>query len=423
MAIRLEKDQRTLASAEALLAGLAKFGITYAQVSEVKVPPEVEKLFNEFTRTAYRNRELAEGIEGFSFWGLLDWALSCGYDNWIAKPDRDSASEFLKIISRNLQRETKPKLVIVPVRKTIVEAPVQVGPCFIVPHQETEEGFVATLKSIGFAPAKIREGLFEHMKITTGHNLTHRPLVIMYTEKDQYMLRSQFEHIFAKELLPLLRIFDAQFPTGGPPSTLEVMSSLLSDRVFSCVVLNLESGEMLREGVDQMGGELSTGLKLSEDRIKEFKKHGFDNILAWLDSSHGSLSGRTRNALTFFNRARDAKIQRDDLSAFIFSMIALESLFSRDAGTPLRATLADSVALLTESKVEIRLAFSKRMRKLYDRRSEIVHAGNDTVAKDDLDDSMRFCARSLFEILTLASVWGDVSDSALFEEIDRRKFG
>jgi hypothetical protein len=179
MAIRLEEDQRTLASAEALLAGLAKFGITYAQVSEVKVPPEVEKLFNEFTRTAYRNRELAEGIEGFSFWGLLDWALSCGYDNWIAKPDRESASEFLKIISRNLQRETKPKLVIAPVRKTIMEAPVQVGPCFIVPHQETEEEFVATLKSIGFSPAKMGRAFSARWRSTMRRGVDQRSVIRM----------------------------------------------------------------------------------------------------------------------------------------------------------------------------------------------------------------------------------------------------
>jgi hypothetical protein len=44
-------------------------------------------------------------------------------------------------------------------RKTIIEAPVQVGPCFIVPHQETEEGFVATLESIGFSPAKTGRAL------------------------------------------------------------------------------------------------------------------------------------------------------------------------------------------------------------------------------------------------------------------------
>jgi hypothetical protein len=179
---------------------------------------------------------------------------------------------------------------------------------------------------------------------------------------------------------------------------------------------------MRREGLQRTGGELHTGLTLSSERLKEFRGHGFDNIIDWLYSSKGNLSKRVRNALAFYNRTLDAKIQGDNLSAFIFSVIALESLFSREPGVPLRATLADSIALLTESTVENRLSTSQRMKSLYDRRSQIVHAGNDSVARDDLSDALRFCARSLFEIMTHASTWGDVPDTALFSEIDRRKF-
>jgi hypothetical protein len=80
------------------------------------------------------------------------------------------------------------------------------------------------------------------------------------------------------------------------------------------------------------------------------------------------------------------------------------------------------VARLTESKFEARLETSKRLKKIYDRRSEIVHAGRHDVSPDDLRDSLTFCFRSLFEILSLASAWGDVADKALFEELDRRKF-
>src|ERR1700739_55318 len=111
---------------------------------------------------------------------------------------------------------------------------------------------------------------------------------------------------------------------------------------------------MRRQGLNRMGGELKTGLKLSQDRMKEFDKHSFPKILAWLYQSRSSLADRVRHSLTFFNRAYDADIQREQLSAFIFTVIALESLFSRDPATPLRATLADSVALLTESKFEAR---------------------------------------------------------------------
>jgi len=137
--------------------------------------------------------------------------------------------------------------------------------------------------------------------------------------------------------------------------------------------------------------------------MKGFENKGFLKILEWLHQSTGSLSDRVRNSLVFFNRACDAELERERLSGFLFAVIALESLFSRDAGTPLRATLADSIALLTESKMEARNAVAKRLKKIYDRRSEIVHSGKHEVSSEDLQDAIQFCVRSLFEILTLAA--------------------
>jgi Apea-like HEPN len=179
---------------------------------------------------------------------------------------------------------------------------------------------------------------------------------------------------------------------------------------------------MMREGLEPMGGELALDLVLSPDRLTEFRRHTFDDVYLWTSQSRGKLAGRARNALSFFSRARNAEIQKDRLQAFISSMIALESLFSRDSKTPLRATLADSVALLTESSVEARITASKRIKKLYDRRSEIVHAGNETLPQAALEDSLRFCSRSIFETLILGASWGDCSDERLFEDLDRRKF-
>jgi hypothetical protein len=97
-------------------------------------------------------------------------------------------------------------------------------------------------------------------------------------------------------------------------------------------------------------------------------------------------------------------------SGFLFAVIALESLFSRDAGTP---TLADSIALLTESKMEARNAVAKRLKQIYDRRSEIVHSGKHEVSSEDLQDAIQFCVRSLFEILTFAASWGNTQDACL----------
>jgi hypothetical protein len=94
--------------------------------------------------------------------------------------------------------------------------------------------------------------------------------------------------------------------------------------------------------------------------MKDFENKGFLKILDWLYQGTGSLNDRVRDFLVFFNCACDAEIERERLSAFLFAVIALESLFSRDPGTPLRAILADSVALLTESKMEDRNAVAKK---------------------------------------------------------------
>jgi hypothetical protein len=203
---------------------------------------------------------------------------------------------------------------------------------------------------------------------------------------------------------------------------LEFLSAQVSERVYAGVIFDLNEGEMRRQGLDRMGGELRTGVQLSSERMKGFENKGFLKILEWLHQSTGSLSDRVRNSLVFFNRACDAELERERLSGFLFAVIALESLFSRDAGTPLRATLADSIALLTESKMEARNAVAKRLKKIYDRRSEIVHSGKHEVSSEDLQDAIQFCVRSLFEILTLAASWGNTQDATLFEEIDRRKF-
>lgn len=67
----------------------------------------------------------------------------------------------------------------------------------------------------------------------------------------------------------------------------------------------------------------------------------------------------------------------------------------------------------TESKMEARNAVAKRLKKIYDRRSEIVHSGKHEVSSEDLQDAIQFCVRSLFEILTFAASWGNTQDAGL----------
>ncbi len=125
----------------------------------------------------------------------------------------------------------------------------------------------------------------------------------MDTTKDEHTLQREFHDVFVRQLLPLLRVFDRQLPVGGTSPNLEFISAQVSDHVFSGVIFDLEEGEMRRQGLDRMGGELLTGLRLSQDRMKAFTKQEFSKILTWLYQSRGSLADRVRNSLTFFNRA------------------------------------------------------------------------------------------------------------------------
>jgi len=420
--MQLDTDEQLVGLVQTVLQRLANDAVNQERFLHQEFPDDIHQLFNRVVRRAYEKFKLDDDIDAFTFWGILESVMMHDYDKRIATHDAVSARGLLKAISFNLQLETTPKLVLVPLRKTTIENPIALAPMFLIPPQSDEVTFVKTLESLGLKAAPIREGLFQHMERTTGYNLTHRPLVLMETTRDEHKLQDEFQDRFVQRLLPLLRIFVRQFPINRETPNLEFLSAQVSERVYAGVIFDLKEGEMRRQGLDRMGGELRTGVHLSSERMKTFEKEGFLKILNWLHKGTGSLSDRVRNSLVFFNRACDAETERERLSAFLFAVIALESLFSRDAGTPLRATLADSVALLTESKMEARSTVAKRLRKIYDRRSEIVHSGKHEVSSDELRDAIEFCVRSLFVVLTLAADWGNAHDASLFEEIDRRKF-
>jgi hypothetical protein len=56
MAIQLDEDQRTLDSAQALIAALAKADIPSDKLLDPDLPKEIEKLFYAFSKNAYKTR-------------------------------------------------------------------------------------------------------------------------------------------------------------------------------------------------------------------------------------------------------------------------------------------------------------------------------------------------------------------------------
>ncbi|SRR5258708_37668160 len=136
MPIQLETDARLVERLATILDRLAKDGVTSEQYIHYEFSEEIRDLLNSLMKRAYEQFDLDSCIGGFTFWAILESLMMHNYDRWIGKPDRDSATSLLKALSANLQRETKQKLLIVPLRNTIIENPHR--PCSLLCRSTTK---------------------------------------------------------------------------------------------------------------------------------------------------------------------------------------------------------------------------------------------------------------------------------------------
>ena len=104
-----------------------------------------------------------------------------------------------------------------------------------------------------------------------------------------------------------------------------------------------------------------------------------------------------KNAIKFFSMALNAD---DAVSSFLFYVIAMESIFSRDKNNPIKVTLADLGAMLCFPPDQ-RLKAHERIRKAYDLRSSIVHSGVSVVPRKDVEVAKMLAARSIYASLFL----------------------
>jgi hypothetical protein len=107
--------------------------------------------------------------------------------------------------------------------------------------------------------------------------------------------------------------------------------------------------------------------------------------------------GRLRNAIKFLSMARNAD---DDVAGFLFYVVAMESIFSRDKNNPIKTTLADFGAMLCFPPAQ-RLKAHEKIRNAYDLRSAIVHSGKSSVRKIDVVTAGAFAARAIYAGLAL----------------------
>lgn len=81
-----------------------------------------------------------------------------------------------------------------------------------------------------------------------------------------------------------------------------------------------------------------------------------------------------------------AMMQDESGNAFLFLIIALESLFKQQQGISMTGTVSESVAMMIGTDVKTRLELVKRLRTYYGKRSAVAHGGKQAVTDFELRD-------------------------------------
>jgi hypothetical protein len=164
-------------------------------------------------------------------------------------------------------------------------------------------------------------------------------------------------------------------------------------------------------------------LTLDKDLVQAIARPRFNDFLSKLTSSTEGMYGRLKNAIKFFSMAFDAD---DGVSSFLFYVISMESIFSRDKNNPIKVTLADLGAMLCFPPGQ-RLQAHQRIRDAYDLRSAIVHNGTSFVAREDVKIAKFLAARAIYASLFLCSQLEKSGDGKLedrfFNQLRDQKLG
>jgi hypothetical protein len=163
-------------------------------------------------------------------------------------------------------------------------------------------------------------------------------------------------------------------------------------------------------------------LPLSDNLFQAIGRPAFYGFLSKVSSSTETMYGRMRNAIKFFSMALNAD---DNVASFLFYVVAMESIFSRDKNNPIKVTLADIGAMLCFPPAT-RLRAHKRIREAYDLRSSIVHSGVSSVTRKDVAAARVLAARSIYASLALChqleSGQGKLEDR-FFDHLRDQKLG
>jgi len=192
----------------------------------------------------------------------------------------------------------------------------------------------------------------------------------------------------------------------------------VSQHIF---IVNKKSGELNRI---PSHASLAITLPFSSKLVKALKRPELGTFLELLEPSGAgnSLPNRLKNALSFFGRAVN---EQDRLTRFLFLVIAMEALFSRDKNAPIKVTLADYATILC-FKASDRNDVHKDLREIYDVRSSIVHGGVSIINPLLLAKAEQLAVRAVYCSLALAVSVKDGSgtlEKRFFDRLHEMKIG
>ena len=158
--------------------------------------------------------------------------------------------------------------------------------------------------------------------------------------------------------------------------------------------------------------------ELKKDVLEILKSKEMASILNVLMSrDENALCKRLKKSVRLYCRGFNEK---DNLNKFIFLIISLESLFSKDKHTPIRVTLADYVSIIL-GKGEEKLGIHKTIRDIYNIRSSIFHSGEEFVKEEIVKELQVLTSRAISWVLLKYGQKVIPTEDRLFEYLLKKK--
>lgn len=294
-------------------------------------------------------------------------------------------------------------------RKSPLSRPVIIGEFTFSPAASSVKAINKIIAKHKFPP--IDDSDFGHATRTSRDALSREVLVSFNAHGAEDWLRFSVESKF-RVVLRLIEVFANLFGDISP--------SFGQTRAVNHFFLLSKTTAKLRRFPTIKS--LSLDFELSVSLLSSMKRPEFNDFYIDISSSDESMYDRMRNATKFFSMAFNAD---DKVTSFLFYVISIESIFSRDKNAPIKATLADLASMLCFPPAQ-RCRAHDMIRRSYDLRSSIVHSGTTSVQKKDIDAARLIAARaifcSLFLCRDLKAGKGKLEDR-FFDHLRDRKLG